>query len=123
MYSYDRSKTAAPMDFHAKWSEIVTKHAQAERHDFDQLLQEAVKYLRSVGYDLDVGKSYLGKEYHGSDGVRMSGELHITERAENAAKGERPEQVQKWIKEALMLHGSARKGSGEYAWVVDISSY
>lgn len=121
VYSYDRRKTAATMDFHAKWDEIVMKHAQAERHDFDQLLQETVKYLRSVGYDLDLSKSYLGKEYHGSDGIRMSGELYVTERAENTVKHERPEGVAKWIKEALQLHTSPRKGSGEYAWVIDIS--
>lgn len=135
MYSYDRqTKTAATMDAHSKWRDIVDKHEAAEHKEMEALLKEMAKYLKSVGLDLDVGKSYLGKEYHGSDGVRRAGELVVSERAENNILVERPEMIAKWVAEATDMHGSARRigtGPGKRQvddlpigiWAVDISEY
>lgn len=127
-YSYDRRKTAATLDVHDKWRDIVQKHEAAEQKDFQALLHELVPYLKSVGYDLDVSKSEIGKFYHGSDGVRRSGTLVITEREENTVKAEKPEQVKKWFEEATGLYGHPTK-MGEkqtprgtvYTWAVDIT--
>jgi hypothetical protein len=130
MYGYDRRKTAASMDVHQKWREIVQKHAAAERHDLQAVLHEMVNYLRSVGYDLDVSKSELDKQWHGSDGWRLVGQLMITEREENTVKAETPEQVRKWVEEATGLYGYPKKIGEQQTprgpistWVVDIGDY
>lgn len=121
-YTYFRKpKTAATMDFWSKWREIVRKHEKEEERDFDGLLKESVNYLKSVGYDLDLSKSYLGKRYHGSDGVRIVGSLWITERPENQVKAERPDKVEMWVEEALQMRGSAQN-RGLYTWEVDITA-
>jgi len=112
-------KSAAEMDVHAEWADIIRKHAKAEQDDMDALLKKMVPYLKSVGYDLDVSKSYLGKEQHGSDGNRRRGALVITERAENAAKADSPQKVVRWVASATGLHGSAKRIDGD-TWLVDI---
>lgn len=115
-----RFKKAAKMDLWREWKNIVEKHEDAEGRDMQALLKELVNYMRSVGYDLDVSKSHLGKEWHGSDRWRLSGQLVITEREENTVKGETPQQVAGWIEEATGIRGTARKLQG-YTWMVDIS--
>lgn len=133
-YDYDRAKTAATMDVHAKWRAIVDKHAEAERREMQALLKDMVKYLKSNGLDLDINRSYLSKVEHGSDGMRLSGELIVSERAENVLKIERPDMLAKWVAEATELHGGARKiGEGPAkrqaddlpvgVWAVDVSQY
>jgi hypothetical protein len=122
VYSYDRQKTAAKLDVHSKWQDIVMKHEAAESHDFKALVHELVPYLKSNGYDLDVSKSHISKEWHGSDGWRLSGMLTITERAENVAKARNASDVADWVNEATGISGSARHVGGD-TWVVDISSY
>ncbi len=119
-YTYYRPKTAATMDFYAEWKDIVRRHELAEAKDMDALLKTCVNYLKSVGYDLDLSKSYLAKEYHGSDGARIVGSLWLTERPENNVKAEKASQVEMWVNEALQMHGSARN-RGPYTWEVDIS--
>jgi len=122
-YSYDRRlKTAAKLEVWHAWQDIVQKHEQAEARDFQALLHELVPYLKSNGYDLDVSKSYIGKEYHGSDGWRLTGQLQITERPENVTKATTPQQVKMWVNEATGISGAARHVGG-HTWVVDISSY
>ncbi len=115
-------KTAAHLDVHKKWREIVQKHDEAEKKEFQALLHELVNYLKSVGYDLNVNQSYIGKENHGSDGYRLYGQLMIKEREENVSKAERPEQVSSWVQMATGLSGSA-KPLGGGTWAVDISDY
>jgi hypothetical protein len=109
MYSYDRRKTAAKLDVFHVWHAIVEKHEAAERKEFAALLHELVNYFHSVGYDLDVGKSYIAKNWHGSDGWRMEGMFTIVEREENTVKATKPQQVEMWVEEATGLHGSAKK--------------
>jgi hypothetical protein len=123
MYSYDRNKTAAKLDVHHKWHAIVEKHETAERKDFQDLLRELVPYFKSVGYDLDVANSYIGKEWHGSDGWRRMGQIVLTERAENTVKATKPEQVRMWVEEATGMIGFPAKGRAEHTWVVDIGQY
>ncbi len=131
MHDYDRRKTAATLDVHSKWQDIVEKHEHAEQHDFAVLLKELVPYFKSVGYDLDVSKSHIGKENHGSDGWRRSGTLVITEREENNVKAERPDQVKQWVTEATGLHAPYPTKMGEkdtprgkvFTWAVDIGEY
>lgn len=132
MYSYDRRvRTATKLDVHDKWRDIVQKHEGAEQHEFKQLLHELVNYFHSVGMDLDVSKSFIGKEWHGSDGWRRSGQFMITEREENVTKSQRPEQIEMWVTEATGLHGSAKKisekptkwGGPAGTWLVDIGEY
>lgn len=112
-------KDAAEMDVQQEWEDIVRKHAKAEQDDMDALLKKMVPYLKSVGYDLDVSKSYLGKEMHGSDGNRRRGALVITERKENTVKMESPAKVAQWVASATGLHGSAKRIDGD-TWLVDI---
>lgn len=112
-------KSAASIDAHGEWRDIITKHAKAEQADMDDLVKKLVPYLRSVGYDLEVAKSYLGKEEHGSDGFRRRGALIITEREENTAKASSPQKVAMWVEQATGMHGSARHIDGD-TWLVDI---
>lgn len=121
-YSYDRTKTAARMDLYSEWRSIVDEHERAEQRDFEALLKELVKYLFSVGYDLDLRKSWLGKYYHGSDGVRMEGNLHVTERPENTVKHEDPRKVVEWVERATGITGSGKRNS-DGSFDIDISSY
>lgn len=135
MHNYDRRKTAAKLEVHEKWREIVEKHEAAERHDFQALLHELVNYFKSVGFDLDVSKSYIGKEWHGSDGWRREGTLTITERDENNVKSSKPEDVKKWVEEATGLYAYPKKiserpskggphpGEPVGTWQVDIGEY
>lgn len=113
MYDYDRrTKTAATLDVYDKWRDIVKKHDDAEQKDFESLLKELVKYFKSVGYDLDTTKSWLGKRYSGSDGVRITGEFWITEREENNVKFNdlpRIDNVKMWVAEATDLYGYPKK--------------
>lgn len=131
MYSYDRRKIAAQMDVPAKWHDIVTRHAAAEAREMEDLLHEMARYLKSEGLVLDVGRSYLGKEFHGSDGFRREGQLVVSEAKENTIKGSK-EQIEKWVRAATELHGSAKKiGDGPAlrqvddepvgVWQIDIS--
>jgi hypothetical protein len=135
-YSYNRRvRTAAKLDVHDKWSDIVRKHEAAEQQEFQHLLHELVNYFKSNGFDLDVSKSYIGKEWHGSDGWRRSGQLTITEREENNVKSKTPEQVKVWVEEATGLYGYPKKisekpsrsgphpGEPVGTWVVDIGEY
>lgn len=110
-YSYDRTKTAAKLDVYDKWRDIVEKHDQEERKEMDALVKSLVNYFRSVGFDLDVSKSWLGKDYRGSDGHRLMGQFVITEREENTVKyAEYPKMdVRGWVEEATGLYGSPRK--------------
>ncbi len=122
MYSYDRrTKTAASMDLHSEWREIIDKHEKAEQHDLESLLHKLVNYMKSVGYDLNVRESYIGKRWHGSDGWRMEGQLVIKERAENSVKAPNAESVRRWVKEATGMHTFPAKGSEPDTWVVTIS--
>jgi hypothetical protein len=115
-------KTAAHLDVYKKWREIVQKHDEAEKKELQALLHELVNYLKSVGYDLNVNRSHIGKANHGSDGARLYGQLVVKERDENVSKAQRPEQVSSWVQMATGLSGSAHPlGDGE--WSVDISDY
>ena len=59
MYDYDRrSKTAAKMDLHSKWRDIVDKHRKAEAKDMERLLKSCVAPLKKVGLDLNLQKSF-----------------------------------------------------------------
>ena len=122
MYDYDfrRPRIAAKLNLFGEWRAVVTKHEEAERQELQALLRKLVPYLGSVGYDLDLQKSYLSKDYHGSDGLRIEGFLYVTERPENNTKATKPEQVATWIEAATGMHGGARHLQGD-SWVVDIS--
>jgi hypothetical protein len=122
MYSYDRrTKTAASMDLHSEWREVIDKHEKAEQHDLKALLDKLVNYLKSVGYDLNVRESYLGKRWHGSDGWRMEGQLVIKERAENTVKAPNAASVKKWVEMATGTYGTPAKGKEPDTWIVNIS--
>jgi hypothetical protein len=138
MHDYDRSRTAttrtaAKMDLHAAWRAIVDKHQSQENQELFRLLQKTTDYLHSVGMDLIIDKSYLGKYYHGSDGVRMEGSLTVREREENTTSSPDPRSAARWVEMALDVHGSARLVSegpdfnrlGEKikTWQIDITSY
>lgn len=135
MYDYDRLRTkrAAQIDLHSKWRAIVSEHYHAERKDMEHLLASLEPYLKSVGLDLDVKRSYLAKKDAGSDGTRLDGELWVTEREENNTLSPNADSVAKWVAEAVDIRGSARlvtKGpavnrNGEKlgTYVVDISAY
>jgi hypothetical protein len=129
MYSYDR-RTAASTDLRSEWKDIVQKHEKAEQEEFDALIKKAVPYLKSVGYDLVLKDSYLGKKNSGSDGTRMTGQIVVKEREENNTQAKDGRGVSRWLEEALGLYGSAKKQSegpeksrsGEplITWVVDL---
>jgi hypothetical protein len=132
-YSYDRQKTAAKLDVHSKWRDVVDKHAEAEQKDFEALLKDTAKYLKSEGLDLDLKRSWLGKRYSGSDGVRRTGELYVSERPENTIEANE-RSIVRWVEAATDMHGSARKvGEGPAkrqvddkpvgVWVVDVGEY
>lgn len=122
------------MDVDAKWAAIVRKHAEAERREMQDLLEEMARYLGSQGLILDLKRSYLGKDDHASDGARMSGELTVMEDPQNNIKAETEDMIRKWVQEGTGLYGSVRKLSeGPQKrqvddlpvghWTVDISSY
>lgn len=129
MYSYDR-RTAASTDLRRQWSDVVDRHAKALAKDLEDILRSAVPYLKSVGYDLDLKKSYLSVEQHGSDPDRMSGMLTITEREENNTQAIDAQSVKRWVAEATGIYGFPRKvsegpekgrdGRPLATWVVDI---
>lgn len=134
MYDYDRAarpKTAAHMDLHEAWHKIVDHHASAENRELFRLLQQTEDYLHSVGMTLVTGKSYLGKEYHGSDGLRLSGYLTVQELEENTTSSRDAQNAEKWVQTALGVHGSAtllkegpevnRSGEKVKTWGIDIS--
>lgn len=132
MYSYDR--TAAQMSFFGEWQDIVEKHRREQSQEFEKLLQEAAKYLRSVGLVLNVKESWLGVRHNSSDGPRMEGTLVVSEAPENTVKVDKPAMIGKWIEEALNTNGYARRTSDGPAkrqvddlpvgnWIVDISDY
>lgn len=133
-YSYDRRKVAAKLDVHDKWRDIVDKHAKEEAQDFQDLLKEMVKYLKSEGLDLDLKRSHLGKYHAGSDGVRMSGELVVSERQENNIEAN-AKSVQQWVEAATGLWGGGVRKIGEGpgkrqvddkpvgVWTIDVGSY
>ncbi len=128
MYSYDR--TAASTELRNKWKDAVEKHKKALSDDLEDVLKSAVPYLKSVGYDLDLKRSGLSVEQHGSDGDRMSGMLTITEREENSVQAMDAQGVKHWVAEALGIYGFPRKvsegpekgrnGQPLATWVVDI---
>lgn len=81
--NYDRRPTrtaAAKIDLFENWSAIVQKVRQIKYDAFTKLLQKLVAPLRSVGYDLDMGRSSLDVRIHGSDGSRMEGYLSLKTR-------------------------------------------
>lgn len=133
-YSYDRRKVAVQLDVHDKWRDIVDKHAKEEQKDFEDLLKDMVKYLKSEGLDLDVKRSSLGKYYAGSDGVRMTGELVVSERPENTIEAN-AKSIQKWVQAATGLWGGGVRRIGEGpakrqvddkpvgVWTIDVGSY
>jgi hypothetical protein len=118
------------MDLRKGWMDIIQKHDKALREDLEDLLKKAVPYLKSVGYDLDLKRSYLEVRRGGSDGPRMSGALVITEREENTVQAPNAESIKRWMVEALDLHGfpqkvsegpqKGRDGQPLTTWVVDI---
>ena len=73
-----------------------------------------------MGYDLDLRRSSIGKYYSGSDGVRLEGVLFITERSENTVQAEDARTVEKWVNDAIDMHGSARRNS-DGSWMIDIT--
>ncbi len=119
----DGSKVrAASMDFHEEWRKVVDEHRKAQDRDFEALLEKAVPYLRSVGYDLDVKRSYLEVEQRGSDGPRLAGMLMLTEREENNVRHDDPKNASKvaeWVSQALGVGGRARH-MGSFSWAVDL---
>lgn len=134
MYDYDRAattKTAAHLDLHEAWHHIVDHHASAENQELFKLLQKTEDYLHSVGMTLVTNKSYLGKEYHGSDGLRMSGYLTVQELEENTTSSPNARSAEKWLQTALGIYGSAkllkegpevnRSGQKVKTWGIDIS--
>jgi hypothetical protein len=124
MYSYDRRKTAAKMEVFDQWRDIVERHEKAEQREFKLLLHELVPYFKSNGLDLDVGKSFIGKEWHGSDGWRITGQFVVSERAENTVKSETPESVKGWVEEATGMYCHPRKQAplptGGFTWVCEL---
>src|SRR5262245_27833045 len=136
MYDYSRTRrvrTAATMDLHGEWRDIVSKHDHAERLEMETLLKKMVPYLGSVGFDLDLRKSYLAKRYSGSDGMRLDGALVVTEREENTTQSPDGQSVSKWLRSAIGIGGSARlvrsgpeknrMGEKVNTWEVDISEW
>jgi hypothetical protein len=128
MYSYDR--TAATTDLRSDWLDAVQKHDRALNEDLKDVLKKAVPYLKSVGYDLDLKRSYLSVEEHGSDGKRMSGALTVTEREENNVQAKDAQAVKQWVASALGIYGFPRKisegpekgrdGTPLATWLVEI---
>ncbi len=135
MYTYDRRKVAATMNLHGKWRAITEKHRSAEFKDLQNLLEEAGKYLKSVGLELVVKESYISKEDHGSDGERLSGSLTVIDSPENSFATDTADKVKDRIEEALGIHsypklipgrqGKPRQADDQptTAWYVDISDY
>lgn len=135
MYSYDRSKTAAKMDLHSEWRDIVDYNETKEHRDFQALLKKMVPYFKSVGYDLliDDRRTFISKEHHGSDGWRIAGQLVIRDREENVTQTVDPDRVSMWVDEAIDTRGRAvldsrgpqkgRNGDPLSTWVVDITAY
>lgn len=112
-------RTAAKLDVYSKWNTIVRKHEQAEAKELNGLLKSLVPYLKSVGLDLDLNRSSLGKYHHGSDGLRMEGILIVQDRPENTVPTTTAS-VRNWVEEATGLYGSVRELS-RGGWQVDIS--
>jgi hypothetical protein len=131
-YSYDRRKTAASFDLYEEWREITDKHEKAQQQEYTALLKKAGMYLKSVGYDMDEHRSYISKQYAGSDGTRLAGQLMITEREENNTVARNGQAVARWVADALGVHGSAqliktlpetnRSGEPLKIWLVDITA-
>ena len=119
MIDYDRrpAKTAAKMDLHSKWRDIVDKHRRAESKDMERLLKSCVAPLKKAGFDLDMQKSYLDKYHSGSDGTRMEGMMYIQQRGDDVwlTKGE----VEMLLRETLEVYGHVQ-GSAP-AWEVDLT--
>ena len=109
MYNYDHRTAHAKLDLFQEWHDIVDEHREAMFRDFKGLLNKLVPYLRSVGYDLDVAKSYLDVQWRSSDGPRIDGMLVVEERDENTVYATNPEQVVKWVALATDMTGRARK--------------
>lgn len=124
MTDYDRRtasrpKTAAKMDLHSKWRDIVDKHRIAESKEMERLLKSCAAPLKKAGFDLDMKKSYLDKYHSGSDGTRMEGALFISQRSSDdvwLTKGE----VEMLLRETLEVYGSAQ-GSSDGSWEVDLT--
>ncbi len=136
MYDYDRRhKTAATMDLHSEWKDIVDENLTRETRDFQALLRKAVPYLKSVGYDLliDDHRTFLSKEHHGSDGWRIAGQIVVREREENNVQASNPRRVAEWVDQAIGIMGSAKKvsegpekdrsGQPLATWIVDLTAY
>lgn len=118
MTDYDRrSKTAAKMDLHDKWRDIVDKHRKAEAKDMERLLKSCVAPLKQAGFDLDMQKSYLDKYYAGSDGTRMEGMLYIEQRGGDVWKSQ--DEVEEMLRDTLEVH-SQLSGYGP-SWEVDLT--
>lgn len=134
-YSYDRrTKVAVKLEVHDKWRAIVEKHAKAEEEDLKDLLRDLVKYMKSEGMDLDLKRSWLGKTYAGSDGIRRAGELYFSESPSNVVQANE-RTIQKWVEEATGMWGGFVRKVGEgpalrqvddkpvNVWYIDVGEY
>lgn len=119
MTDYDRrSKTAAKIDLHDKWRDIVDKHRVAEAKDMERLLKSCAAPLKKAGFDLDMRKSYLDKYHSGSDGTRMEGMLYIEQRGGDDV-WKSLEEVQLMLTDTLEVY-SQLSGYGP-SWEVDLT--
>lgn len=124
MYSYDRRKTAAKMDLHDKWSDIVDKHRKAEAKDMEKLLKSCVAPLKAAGWDLDLKSSYLDKYSSGSDGNRLSGNLRLIQRGERplgGGGGTTRQHIESMLQNTLDVWSGAPREVSDGTWDVDIS--
>ena len=127
--TYDRRKTAATIGLNRKWSQITDRLKKSESKAYDNLLKELVPYLKSVGYELDLQRSYIGRKDKGSDGWWMDGMLYVTSRDDTMVKEiefgpvEGAKRVKDWIKDAIGFAPSSVKHVGGNTWVADIGSY
>lgn len=125
-----QTKQAATLDLHSEAKEIMRAHQRAEADELKALLAKSVPYFRSNGFDLNVRESLIDKEWHGSDGWRLTGQFVVTEREENSLKARdweatghdsrAKQMIRTYVQEASGIYTFPRKGTRPDEWICEI---
>jgi hypothetical protein len=109
-------ESAGKFNFHEAWRDLHQKIYAQQQKGYNAILKKLAGLLKKEGFALDMKDSWLSSYAHGSDGVRMEGELHF----EDTKEFYRDQyEIEDLLQPMGVWSGPSRQGAAR--WKVDVT--